>query len=384
MRRYDLDWLRVIAFGLLIFYHVGMLFVPWDFHIKNNNIYQWLTYPMWFLNQWRLPLLFIISGMGTYYSLQKRTGGQFIRERNIRLLIPFIFGMLFVIPPQVYIERLVKNQFTGSYLDFWPSQAFIGSYPEGNISWHHLWFILYLLLFSLILTPLFLYIKKHTGSRIHTSFGKLVTKPMGLYLIVIPLYLTEVFVEPFFPVTHALVGDWFAIIFYLILFLSGFILITFKDHFWSTVKINRRSYLIAGVISFSLMLIITRTFEDSFTRHITEALLKVVNLWSWILALFGYAAKYLNKESKQLHYLNRAVYPFYILHQTVILVVAYYLIDLEWSFGLKFSILSVGTFGISWLVYEYLIRRWIFIYPLFGVKKIKIYQADAFSDKLLS
>jgi hypothetical protein len=192
--------------------------------------------------------------------------------------------------------------------------------------------------------------------------------------------LTEVFVEPFFPVTHALVGDWFAIIFYLILFLSGFILITFKDHFWSTVKINRRSYLIAGIICFSLMLIITHTFEDSFTRHITEALLKVVNLWSWILALFGFAARYMNRESKQLRYLNQAVYPFYILHQTVILVIAYYLIDLEWSFGLKFSILSVGTFGISWLVYEYLIRRWIFIYPLFGVKKIKnrkrIYEAS--------
>ncbi len=134
MRRYDLDWLRVIAFALLIFYHVGMFFVPWSWHIKNNETSEWLTLPMWFLNQWRLPLLFVISGMGTYFSLQKRTGGQFMRERVIRLLIPFVFGMLFIIPPQVYIERLANSQFTGSYFDFWPSEAFIGTYPEGNIS----------------------------------------------------------------------------------------------------------------------------------------------------------------------------------------------------------------------------------------------------------
>lgn len=371
MRRYDLDWLRVIAFGLLIFYHVGMLFVPWDFHIKNNHTYQWLSYPMWFLNQWRLPLLFIISGIGTYYSLQKRTGRQFIRERNTRLLIPFMFGMIFIIPPQVYVERLVKNQFNGSYLDFWPSEAFIGTYPEGNISWHHLWFILYLLLFSLILTPLFLHIKKQAGGRMHQWLSKLVKKSFGLYIFIIPLYLIEVFIEPFFPVTHALIGDWFAIINYLTLFLYGFILITVKDRFWITVEKNRIYYLTAGIICFTAMLIITHSFEDSFYRHITEALLKVVNLWSWILALFGMAAKYLNRESKPLRYLNQAVYPFYILHQTVMLVIAYHLIDLEWSFGVKFLILIAGTFGISWLFYEFLIRRWNLIYPLFGVKRIK-------------
>ena len=105
MRRHDLDWLRVLVFALLIFYHVGMFFVPWDFHIKNNSIHNWLTYPMWFLNQWRLPILFVISGMGTYYALQKRTGKEFALERIKKLYIPLTFGMLFIIPPQVYLER---------------------------------------------------------------------------------------------------------------------------------------------------------------------------------------------------------------------------------------------------------------------------------------
>jgi len=370
MRRYDLDWLRVIVFALLIFYHVGMFFVPWDFHIKNNNIYHWLTYPMWFLNQWRLPILFVISGMGTYYALQKRTGKQFAWERIKRLYLPLIVGMLLIIPPQVYIERLVKNQFIGSYFDFWPTKAFIGIYPNGNMSWHHLWFLPYLLLFSLVLTPFLVYLKKHPKNSFNSWLNNLIKNPLGLYVLIIPLYFNEAFIEPFFPVTHALLDDWFTIINCITLFFYGFLLITVKESFWLTVENFRKRFLLTGIISFVIMLIITHNFKDSDIRHFTEAFFKVINLWSWILALFGFAAKHFNKNSKILSYSNEAVYPFYILHQTVMIVIAYFLIDLDWSLGLKASIMILGTFGISGLLYEFLIRRWKYIRPLFGLKKM--------------
>ena len=404
MRRYDLDWLRVIAFALLIFYHVGMFFVPWSWHIKNNETSEWLTLPMWFLNQWRLPLLFVISGMGTYFSLQKRTGGQFMRERVIRLLIPFVFGMLFIIPPQVYIERLENSQFTGSYFDFWPSEAFIGTYPEGNISWHHLWFILYLLLFSLVLTPLFISIKKGLSkgsgfkdkalkenilsgeselssemnfwSRFNLRLKKIISKPLGLYLFVGPLFLWEWGLQPFFPVTHALVGDWFTIISSITLFLFGFIIITTKECFWHSVKRYRNIYLTVGIVCFSAMVYIVNNYGDSLARHTIEAMIKVINLWSWIIALFGFAARYLNRNSSVLQCANQAVYPFYILHQTVIVIIGYYMIDLGWSPGIKASVMIIGTFGITWMIYEFLIRRWRFIRPLFGLKEERVKAAD--------
>ncbi|WP_026473454.1 acyltransferase family protein [Alkaliflexus imshenetskii] len=368
MRRQDLDWLRVIVFAILIFYHVGMFFVPWDFHIKNNVLYHWLVYPMWFVNQWRLPILFVISGMGTYYALQKRSGKAFVWERIKRLYIPLAFGMAFIIPPQVYIERIAKKQFAGNYFDFWLSDAFSGVYPNGNFSWHHLWFLVYLLLFSLVLTPIFLYLKNHQITQISLRIEALATKPLGLYAFIIPLFFIESFIEPFFPVTHALVGDWFTIINYLTLFLFGFLLVNLKEVFWSTVEKNRKYYLILGVINFSLLLFITHFFEDSVYRHFPEALIKVVNLWSWILALFGFASKHLNRNSNALKYSNEAVYPFYILHQTVMIIVAYYLIDLNWSLGLKSGIMIISTFGFTWLIYELLIRRWRFIRPLFGLK----------------
>lgn len=373
MRRYDLDWLRVIVFGLLIFYHVGMFFVApdWEWHIKNNHTYEWIKYPMKFLNQWRLPILFVISGMGTSYALSKRSGVQFAFERTKKLFLPLVFGMLVIVPPQVYIEKLSKGLIKGSYFDFWPAQAFIGKYPEGNLSWHHLWFLPYLLLFSLVLIPVFLYLRKHPDHILLRATAKMCQTKLGLYWFVLPLYLIEAFVEPFFETTHALVGDWFAITNYITLFFIGFLLISVKDVFWNAVEKNRSLYLKCGAVGFTLFILITSLYEDSYVRHFTEALITVATFWSWILTLFGYASKHLNKPSRTLSYCNEAVYPFYILHQTITVVLAYFIKDLPWSFFCKFWLLSLGTFVISWFIYEFLIRRWVLIRPFFGLQNAK-------------
>jgi glucans biosynthesis protein C len=368
-RRHDLDWLRVIVFGLLIFYHVGMFFVPWDFHINNATLYPALRWPMFFINQWRLPILFMISGMGTWYALSRRTASQFARERLKRLLVPLIFGMLFIIPPQVYFERLDKGQFSGGYLDFWPAHSFTGVYPEGNLSWHHLWFLPYLLVFSLLLIPLFRHLRDHPDGMIIKKTGKLVSRPFGIYLLTIPLFLWESLLEPFFPSTHALIGDWFNFVNYITLFLYGYLLISVQHIFWETVNKNRRKYLYSGMLCFLLLMGIRTFFVDSVMVHFIEALIKVINLWSWILALFGYGSAYLNRPGRVLSYSNKAVYPFYILHQTITITIGYYLMNLDIGFLPKFTVMITGTFGISWVIYEFFIRRLTWIRPLFGLKK---------------
>jgi len=368
MRRHDLDFLRVFVFALLIFYHVGMVFVPWDFHLKNNVIYDWICYPMWFVNQWRLPILFLISGMGTYFALQKRTGKQFAIERIKRLFIPLLFGMMFIVPPQVYVERLYTNQFTGSYFNYLQDKAFIGGYPEGNISWHHLWFLPYLLMFSLVLIPIFLYLNNHPDCRFISYIKHIVKNPFRLYVFIIPLTIVRILLEPDFPVTHALIDDWYTISNYLMFFIFGFLLIIVKESFWYTVEKYRKHFLVAGILSFSIMIIIPYNHEHLFIRYIIESLLKCLNLWSWILVLFGFASKYYNRETNILRYANEAVYPFYILHQTVMMVITYYVIDLEWTLGIKASILIVGTFVITWMIYELLIRKWRYVRPLWGLK----------------
>jgi 5'/3'-nucleotidase SurE len=369
MRRYELDWLRVIAFGLLIFYHVGMLFVPWGFHLKNNRIYDWLIYPMLFLNQWRLPLLFVISGMGTWFALQSRTAGQFAGERIKRLFLPLVFGMMLIVPPQIYVERIAKHQFDGGYFDFWPASLASRSYPVGDLSWHHLWFLPYLLLFSLVLLPVFLYVKRNPGNALSAFTSGQLRKPWGIYMFVIPLYLIEAFIEPFFPVTHALTGDWFTIINTCTLFFFGFLLISSGETFWKAVRDHRRRNLILAIIAFLLLMARKLFLHDSYLVHFTEAFVSVFNFWSWILVLFGYASVYLGRSNRFLAYANEAVFPFYILHQTVMMVIAYYLIDQPYGFVVKFVLLVAGTFAGSLLIYELLIRRWKLIRPLFGLKQ---------------
>lgn len=368
MRRYDLDWLRVLVFGLLIFYHVGMFFVPWEFHIKNNVIHNNIRIPMLFLNQWRLPILFVISGMGTYYALSRRSGARFAGERITRLLVPLIVGMILVVPPQVYFERLAKGEFSGSYLDFWPVLAFNGPYPEGNLSWHHLWFLIYLLSYSLILIPVFLYLRRNPGNCFLVWLKKTVAKPLGIYLFILPLFLIEVFLRPYFPVTHAFIDDWYTFFNYFTLFFYGFLLISIKDNFWKTVQNNRRRHLWCGIIGFASYLTIIFLFRSEGAFVFLLGALKVFNCWSWILTIFGYAATYLNRNSGVLAYSNEAVYPFYILHQTITIAIGYYIMDLDWGFWSKFSLMVTGTFGITYLLYEFLIRRVTLLRPLFGLK----------------
>lgn len=373
MRRYDLDWLRVIVFGLLIFYHVGMFFVApdWGWHIKNNTTYEWIKIPMLFVNQWRLPILFVISGMGTAYALSKRSVREFVVERTKKLLLPLIFGMIVIVPPQVYVEKIFKGLFQGSYFNFWPFQAFIGEYPSGNLSWHHLWFLPYLWLFSIVLIPAFIFLRNHPKNKILKAIAKISATQWGLYWFIAPLYLLEAFVEPFFEETHALVGDWFVLLNYGTLFFIGYVLIAVREPFWKTVETHRKTYLQCGLFGFILLITIITFFDDGFTRHFIEALISVFSFWSWILTLFGYASKHLNKSSKALTYCNEAVYPFYILHQTITVVLGYFMMNLSWSFISKFSILTLGTFVISWIIYELLIRRWKMIRPLFGLQNVK-------------
>jgi len=368
VRRYDLDWLRVLVFGLLIFYHVGMFFVPWGWHLKNNELSEWMTYPMLFVNQWRLNILFIISGMGTCFALAHRTSAIYIKERLVRLAVPLLFGMLLIVPPQVYLERVAYEGYVGSYMYFLMNDAFSGVYPTGNISWHHLWFLPYLLIFSILLTPVFIYLREHDNSWILCFTRHLLEMKFGIFWLTIPLILAESLLEPFFNVTHALIGDWFALTNYAILFFYGYLLIKVKDEFWKAIDRIKGQLFVGGILFFSAYMAI-RSMEDSTLVHFAESCIKVFNFWIWILVLFAYGAKYLNKKSKLLSYCNTAVYPFYILHQTVTVIIAYFLMNWEAAVGLKFLLLSVGIFFMTWVLYEFIIRRVAFIRPLFGLKR---------------
>src|SRR5215470_6493498 len=165
-RRPELDWLRVVAIVILHVFHTGMMFNTWDFHIKAPDLLPVIEAPMAVLHLIRMPLLMVISGIGTAIALERRSIGRFAIDRLKRLWIPLTFGIFVIVPPQIYIERVVNDGYAGSYFDWYPSVLQFKPYPAGgSFSWHHLWFVAYLLVYCLLALPVFAWLRRPSGQR---------------------------------------------------------------------------------------------------------------------------------------------------------------------------------------------------------------------------
>lgn len=363
-RRYDLDWLRVLAFGLLIFYHTGMVFVGWQFHLMSRPSSPALELPMEFVNQWRMPLLFVVSGVGVTFALGGRTAGQFALERLQRLLLPLVFGMLVVVVPQVYYERLSQGAGYTSLLDFYP-HYFEGTYPKGNFTWNHLWFIAYLLPFSLFSLPLFLQLRKPGAQRVLARLSQWLEQPGRVLLFGLPLMLLQLVLRPYWPDHRNLVSDWFNVAFYLTLFVYGYLFGPLAG-FWRAAERQRYVFLALGLAAFSFYY----WTDDYYYALIGGAIKRAVqgfNCWCWVLVCVGFGRRYLNRNSPLLQRANEAVYPFYILHQTVLIVLAYYVLQWPATNAAQFLIIALGTFGCTGLLYA-VIERFAVLRVLFGLK----------------
>lgn len=360
-REYGLDWLRVLAFCVLIFYHTGMFFVPWDWHIKNPEISEPLTYVMLFFNRWRLPLLFLISGGGVYFSLRRRTMGQFARERLRRLGIPLLFGIWVVVPPQIYFERLYRGQYSGSYLAWWPSVFQGVSYPKGNTSWHHLWFVAYILVFSLVCIPLFAILKSDSGRRMIDALARFCSRPGAIYLINIPNIIVAMTLGPHWPTTHNLTSDWANLTGSLLTFLWGFVICS--NQRFLTVATDRRREFLYLALAMTVTLYATLEHRPFPWNVFIDSYFSM----AWILTAIGYSRKYLNRDSPFLRYATEAVYPFYIAHQTITVSIAYYMVYWQAPIAVKLPLLALGTFLGSWAIFE-IAKRNAVTRVLFGMK----------------
>ncbi len=370
-RRHDIDWLRVIAIILVLYFHVAMIFVAeWDFHIKNDQTsYLWLEFNFW-LSQFRMPLLFFISGYGTYLALRRRKPWQYLKERNNRLMIPLIFSMFVVVPPQVYFERIFDQpDLYASFLDFYPQTFNFIPYPAGDFSWHHMWFVIYLFMYSIVGLPLFLWIKQpHLAERIDKFFSNATISKM--WVLIVPTFIVYLTISVGNGRTNDLINDWAFHPYWFSFFLVGF-LAGCAPSIWKQIAKYRRSFL--GIACLSIVIINYfrwNNLEDgmSFWQAYAFAAVRPVNVWMWILTALGFAHQYLNRPSRILSYMNQAIYPFYILHQTVIIAVGYYVIQVQEGVLAKFLFISSLSLIGTLLIYEFLVRPFRITRFLFGVK----------------
>jgi S-formylglutathione hydrolase FrmB len=346
-----------------------MMFSTWDWHVKNFETSDAFDRVMAWLHAWRMPLLFFISGSAVWFAMDRYTTWRFFLERQRRLLLPLGFGMLVIIPPQVYIERLYHHENYSSFWDFYPTVFTSGPYPQGNLSWHHLWYIPYIWAFSMIMLPVFVGLRSRSGRVLLEKALAWVQRPWALFLLFIPSALAEVALRPSRPWdANNLFSDWANFTHKLTFFFIGFALAS-NTEVSDSIATHRRKFLIAGIIASALMIPV-----GNHTWHIGNAGYRVLSnfhVWAWLLVMLGYGRTYLSFNHKFLRYSNEAVYPFYIVHQTVIIFLAYQLAYVNCGIPLKFLVVASGTFLICWVLYAFAIKPWNVLRVVFGMKAIR-------------
>jgi hypothetical protein len=369
--RHDIDWLRVSAILLLLYFHTAMIFTAeWGWHIKNPETSHLLLEFNYFLRHFRMPVLFLISGIGTGFALGFRSPGTYLRERAKRLLVPLIFGIFVIVPPQIYLERAANGAAYSSYLAFLPTVFELRPYPAGNTSWHHLWFVLYLFGYSLVALPLLLHLRGDAGTRLRQALARLTRGP-GLYLAALPLGLVLAALLPRFPGPQNIVDDWAHLLFYFVFFLYGYLLGN-DDALWRTLELRRRTSLGLALLAITTINVLRWNGHDPGTGYTLESALfqgiLAFNAWCWVLAILGYGKRYLSFRSRFLDYANEGIYPFYILHQTVIVIVGFYVVQVEESILAKFLFTSTVSLLGTVALYEFCVRPYRLTRFLFGMK----------------
>jgi peptidoglycan/LPS O-acetylase OafA/YrhL len=380
-RRYDVDWLRTLAFTLLILYHVGMYYVAdWDWHIKSSQQSVWLQDFMILTNQWRMSLLFLISGIALSLVLEQNKFSRWHLGglRTNRLLVPLIFSMYLIVPPQLFYELQQQHGLTLNYWEFlqeyWNVDTSLAPFKQSSIglfTWNHLWFLPYLWVYSLVVLLLFPLFNK-LGKGLHK-----LNLPLWLVFgfLVMAMSLIWVSLRESYPVTHALLDDWYSHAKYFLAFVFG-VFLPFVQNVWQQIIKHRRVFLAIAILGYSWLMLDRHGFLDIGDEldgliiiKLIHGVLLSLNYWSWILLVVAYAGHYLNFTNRFLTYANQAILPWYIFHQTLIVVFAIYLLPFNLDAYTEAPLLILMTCLGCLIGYE-VVRRFVLLRWLFGLKVV--------------
>jgi hypothetical protein len=332
---------------------------------------------------WRLGLLFFIGGVAASIMLRKTGTAPFLKRRSLRLLVPLVFGMLVIVPPQAYFEVVEKLGYADGY------GAFMGLYLQGYggfcqdgclklPTWNHLWFVAYLWIYTMLLGGLVAAL----GPRFDRIAARLGALLRGWKLIVLPaavLALARIALVEHFPTNHAVVGDWCNHAMSFLPFLLG-ALVARVPGFWSRPAPLRWHALAIAATCWTCWVMWDHVTWDNATPAVVAVLrpimVSVYALMAWCatVAACGFAVRHLDHDSPARRYLNEAIFPVYILHQTLIVVLAHAMKPLRIAPGPEALMLVVLTTTLSFGIFE-LVRRVGVLRPLFGLKFERAAQA---------
>lgn len=348
-RRYDIDWLRVIAIALLLIYHIAIVFQPWAMFIaflRSDEISTAIWQPMTMLNVWRIPILFYVSGMGVYFAMRKRNNVALLKERTKRILLPFLFGIVAISPLHMFVFQDYYNM----GLSYYPHMG-------------HLWFLGNIFVYVLIGIPLFYGVKNGQFLKLLAFLKRIFNHPIGL-LSVNVFFVAEVLL--FKPKPFAVYAQtWHGFAIGLLAFFFGFLFMKSGKVFWNTVKKWKWFYLGFAIILYTIRFVV---FAAEGPLYLTA-----IESNAWIFSIFGFCYQYLNKPSKALSYLSKAAYPVYIIHMIVLFLAAKFILPLHLPALLAFLLITLITFVGCYIFYEFVISKISLLRPLFGLNR----KADA-------
>jgi glucans biosynthesis protein C len=401
-RRGEVDLMRAaMVFGLILF-HTARIFDLLPFNIKNDELSLAFTVLVGFVSQWGMPLFFVIAGIAARHALASRSALGYVKDKLRRLAVPFIFGMLVIVPPLHYYTWRTNPDYHDSYWRFYID--FFDPLLGFDFGWvvresAHLWFLFYLFVFSMLLLPLFVYLKGDAGRRLISRLSGFCRRPGAIFLLALPIIGIETFM-----VTEG-TGGWNRYAY--IPFLAYGYLIAADPQFEESMYSHRKVALAAGSLCMSAFFTVSvlswqagaDPSRDFTLLGILWRLLKSCCSWFWVVAILGWTHAYVqhvaqrqvdkhltpkmlgSQHEPQVHhdrtrlervraYSTEAVLPFYIIHQTVIVAVGFYVVKWPAGVWVKYLTVVIATFVMTLALFE-MVRRTKVTRFLFGLKPVK-------------
>lgn len=368
-RRNDLDWMRVLLILSVFIYHSARPFQGGDWHVFDVTSSGFESI-FGFMVLWMLPAIFVVSAAGIWYSLGYQKAGRFIWGKVLRLFVPLVLGAFILSPHQVYLERLTHGQFSGSFFQWFPQyfEGLNGLEEGGNFAFHglHLWYLMLLFLYSLLLLPLFLLLRSKVGRPIVRGIGSFLKIPGLIYLLGLVLAVPLVYINPESILGTRMFAGW-SMVYYFILLFFGFLIFADERIQQTIVKLR----FVSLIVAIALLVLLKRgVFIRTQPRFVGPVFQETLSSWCFVLAILGLGMKYLSATGRFLRYATEAVLPFYMLHQPIILLIAFWVVQLQIPIIVKYLIIVVLSFAGIMLLYEG-IRRVGVLRFLFGMKRRK-------------
>ncbi len=355
-RRPDVEWLRVAGMLIVFAIHAAEPFNPWDtWHVENLARSKWLGELAFFPAPWIMPLFMILAGESAWHALATRSARLYVRERVLHLGVPLVAGILVLVPPQVYLERRLRGQFGGSFLEFYP-HFFEGIYPRGNFAWHHLWFLVFLLVFAIVTIPLAAWLRGPAGRRAMARLAAPCGRRAGLVWLLLPAVATRIGIELLFAGFPPLAYDWSNRGLLLLAFVSG-LLLAGEPAFRRAVDRHWRTALVVAVAASSVLCawawpgdVLARLPSPRSPGGILLWGGYACAAWCWLVALLGGARRFVTWRSEALERASELTYPFYVLHHPVVVAVAYVVVQRHASVLAAFLAVVAASLSITVLL----------------------------------